>query len=128
MNVLMAITPLRGKWLGVFLALLFLRQLAWMLTVPMFQAPDEVVHLQMAAQMDRHGVSFYTTESPSTWQNFEESFDFRSDYYGEKGMIWHWDKKQPFTQNSRVGPGELERLHTSVIVKSSVTICLPSSW
>ncbi len=42
------------------------RQLTWSLVNPLFQAPDEVAHIQMASQMDRHDLAFYRLSDPTT--------------------------------------------------------------
>ena len=107
-------SPLRGGYLLAILMLLLLRQLAWSYTSPLYQAPDEVAHLQMAAQLDRHGLDFYRIERPIAWNNFEASTDFRDDYYTQKGLIWQLDRRQLFNPGSRFAPGESERLHVPV--------------
>jgi hypothetical protein len=102
---------LQGWPLFAILCLLLLRQLVWSFTSPLYQAPDEVAHLQMAALLDRYGLSYYGTQAPVAWRNFEASPDFRDDYYSQKGLIWALDRRQAFSADSRFAPGERERLH-----------------
>ncbi len=77
------------------------RQLTWSLVNPLFQAPDEVAHIQMASQMDRHGLAFYRLSGPTTWNDVAASYDFNEDWYQQKGIIWQLDRKPTYLEHSR---------------------------
>jgi len=108
--------PRRGARLlplvGLFLFVIA-RQLTWSLTNPLFQGPDEVVHIQMVGQLDKHGLSFYRLPSPVTWRDLESSYDFHQDWYRQKGVIANPDVKPLYVQGSRWGLNERENLHHS---------------
>lgn len=83
----------------------------WAHVNPMFQGPDEPAHLAMIAQLDRNNFAHYRNTSATTWLEFEDSFDYKGDYYHQAGVAARYDNVPHYAHTGVWGPGELEHLH-----------------
>jgi hypothetical protein len=93
----------------IFLAILS-KAFLWVHLNPMFQGPDEVQHLAMSAQLDKNGLKVYRDMAAVTWKDFEDSYDYKSDFYGQLGVITRIDKIPKYSSGGFFGPNELNTL------------------
>ncbi|MDQ3235401.1 MAG: DUF2142 domain-containing protein [Pseudobdellovibrionaceae bacterium] len=87
------------------------RFVLWTHLDPIFQGPDEIQHMAMVAQIDKHGLDIYKNKSATTWRDFEESYDYKSDFYGQSGIISKSHSLPIYAGSGMWGKEERRTLH-----------------